>query len=202
VEQWAGWLAPAATMIAALMTAANLGTRVTGWGFVIFTIGAVAWSLEAWLTHQPNLLWSNGFLALVGVVGVYRWLGRRAVLEDGAQRAAHRSERSGRPLYPVHALEGKPVEGPEGFIVGHVVGAMADCRSGQISYFVIKRGGISDRDELRAIARRDMALGEPLRTRMRESDLAAAAPVTPNAWPHDIGASPPRENANLQEAGA
>jgi hypothetical protein len=201
VEQWAGWLAPAATMIAALMTAANLGTRVTGWGFVIFTIAAAAWCLEAWLTHQPNLLLSNGFLALVDIVGVYRWLGRRAVLEDGAQRAARRSKRSGRPLYPVHALEGKPVEGLGGVVVGHVGGAIADCRSGQISYFVIKRGGISDRDELRAIARRDMALGEPLRTRMRESDLAAAAPVEPDAWPHEISGSPSRRDACLQEAG-
>jgi hypothetical protein len=29
----AGWVAPAATMIAAMMTAANLGARVIGWGF-------------------------------------------------------------------------------------------------------------------------------------------------------------------------
>jgi hypothetical protein len=79
---------------------------------------------------------------------------------------------------------------------------MADCRSGRISYFVIKRAGISDRDQLRAIARRDMVLGEPLRTQLRESDLAAAAPVTPDAWPHDLGASLPRENASLQEVGA
>lgn len=32
----ASWLAPAATMIAAIMTASNAGTRMTGWGFVLF----------------------------------------------------------------------------------------------------------------------------------------------------------------------
>jgi hypothetical protein len=30
-------------MIAAMMTPANLGARVTGWGFVLFSVGAVAW---------------------------------------------------------------------------------------------------------------------------------------------------------------
>ena len=43
MEGLAGWVALAATCIAALMTASNLGARVTGWGFVIFTIGAAAW---------------------------------------------------------------------------------------------------------------------------------------------------------------
>jgi hypothetical protein len=198
----AGWLAPAATMMAALMTAANLGTRITGWGFLIFTIGALAWCVDAWLTHQPNLLWSNGFLALVDAVGVYRWLGRRAVLEDGARRAARHSKRSGRPLYPIHTLEGQAVEGPDGFVIGHVVGAMADCRSGRIAYFVIKRGGIGDRDQLRAIAWRDMALGNPLRTRVRDSDLAASAPITPNAWPERVAGSSPPACSNFRKAPA
>lgn len=39
VEAVAAWVAPVATMIAAVMTAANLGARVTGWGFVVFVIG-------------------------------------------------------------------------------------------------------------------------------------------------------------------
>ena len=39
----AGWIAPIATAIAAIMTASNLGTRVTGWGFVVFAVGSIAW---------------------------------------------------------------------------------------------------------------------------------------------------------------
>ena len=37
------WLAAGATMIAALMTAANLGARITGWGFAMFALGSGAW---------------------------------------------------------------------------------------------------------------------------------------------------------------
>ncbi len=43
MESIATWLAPIATTIAALMTASNLGTRITGWGFVVFTVGSLAW---------------------------------------------------------------------------------------------------------------------------------------------------------------
>ena len=51
----AEWVAPIATMIAALMTAANLGPRVTGWGFVVFTVGAIAWAAIGLATGQSNL---------------------------------------------------------------------------------------------------------------------------------------------------
>ena len=33
------WLAAGATIAGALMTASNLGTRVTGWGFALFAAG-------------------------------------------------------------------------------------------------------------------------------------------------------------------
>jgi hypothetical protein len=38
----AAWIAPAATVIAAVMTAANLGARITDWGFVVFTVGSTS----------------------------------------------------------------------------------------------------------------------------------------------------------------
>jgi hypothetical protein len=78
----AGWVAPAATMIAAIMTAANLGSRVTGWGFAVFCVGAVSWIIVGAGTGQQNLLLSNAFLLLVDVVGVWRWLGRKARYDD------------------------------------------------------------------------------------------------------------------------
>jgi hypothetical protein len=185
VEQFAGWLAPIATMIAAVMTASNLGTRVTGWGFVVFTVGALAWCAVALASHQSNLLWSNAFLAIVDAIGIYRWLRRRALLEDGANRAAKTSRRRGKPLFPVHTLEGRPVAGADGIVVAHVVGAMADCRTGRIRYFVVKRGGIAESDQLRAIAWRDMVVANPLRTTLRESELAASLPISPDDWPQE-----------------
>ena len=37
------WIATLATIGAALMTASNLGPRITGYGFIVFTVGALAW---------------------------------------------------------------------------------------------------------------------------------------------------------------
>lgn len=135
MDQWISLVAALATIIAAIMTAANLGTRVTGWGFVIFTVGAYAWTIDAALTHQTSLLWSNAFLAIVDAIGIYRWLGRRARLEDGADAAAGKSRTEHRPLFPVFALEGSSLHGRDGFEVAHIVGAMADCRSGKIDWW-------------------------------------------------------------------
>src|SRR5947209_6123349 len=37
------WVAPITGVSAAIMVAINLGTRFTGWGFVVFTVSSVAW---------------------------------------------------------------------------------------------------------------------------------------------------------------
>jgi hypothetical protein len=55
-----GWVALAATCIAALLTASNLAARVTGWGFVIFMIGAVAWILVGAATGAVGLVRGYG----------------------------------------------------------------------------------------------------------------------------------------------
>ena len=61
----AGWIAPIATMIAAMITAANLGARVTGWGFVIFTMGSIGWSIVGLSSGQTNLFLTNMVLTVV-----------------------------------------------------------------------------------------------------------------------------------------
>src|SRR6476469_1657017 len=102
MEELSGWVAPIATALAAGMTPANLGTRVTGWGFVVFTIGSVAWTSYGVVTGQSNLLWQNLFLTAVNLTGIWRWLGRQARLEDGAKSAAEKSEwQPGPALFPV-----------------------------------------------------------------------------------------------------
>lgn len=37
------------------MTASHLDYRVTGWGFVVFAIGALFWSLVGFFTDQTEL---------------------------------------------------------------------------------------------------------------------------------------------------
>ena len=139
----AGWIAPAATMIAAVMTAANLGTRVTGWGFAVFAIGAVAWIIVGAQTGQQNLLLSNAFLLLVDIVGVWRWLGRRARYDAGAEAASARSARASVPtLFALSGLEGMAVRDTDGETVATIVDAMATSDDGRIAYVVVREGGV------------------------------------------------------------
>ena len=138
----AAWIAPAATMIAAMMVAGNFNTRVTGWGFVVYTIGAIAWCVQGVVTGQHNLLWANGFLLLVDIVGIYRWLFRRARLDEGARKAVEESRASDRPmLFPVSRFAEAVLRGPGGQPVGRIVDAMAECGSGRISYIMLSEGG-------------------------------------------------------------
>ena len=37
------WIATIATVVAASMTASNLGSRITGYGFAVFLIGSLSW---------------------------------------------------------------------------------------------------------------------------------------------------------------
>lgn len=140
--QWASWVAPAATMVAAIMTAANLGARITGWGFVVFTIGSLGWIMVAIGSGQSNLLWTNMLLTLVNIVGIIRWLGRTARLEDGA---AHAEETSGAGRAPqlisIGLLADCEIMGRDG-PVAHGVGAMIDSATGKLSYLVAREGGI------------------------------------------------------------
>ena len=93
METAANWVAPIATTLAAIMVAANLGTRITGWGFVVFSIGSIGWIVIGAVTGQANLLWQNVFLLGVNVVGIWRWLGIRARYEKGAEAATDATAR-------------------------------------------------------------------------------------------------------------
>jgi len=141
------WLATVATVVAASMTASNLGSRVTGYGFVMFTFGALCWIAAGILSHQPALLWTNIVLVVLDIFGIWRWLGRQARVEEGAHNAAVSSEaRPGEALFPISLLSRAPVEcgGEE---VGHCVDAMAGCRSGRLSYVVVSQGGVAGMGE-------------------------------------------------------
>lgn len=130
----AGWIAPAATMIAAMMTAANLGARVTGWGFVVFSVGSVAWTTVGLTSGQTNLVLSNAFLTVVNLVGIWRWLGRQATYDKGSSAAADASARHPVPsLYPAGGVIGAKLTGPGGEAVGTVVDAMLGCGDNAIA---------------------------------------------------------------------
>lgn len=143
MEQIASILAPVATTLAALIVASNFGARVTGWGFVIFTIGSIAWAALGAATGQPNLLWQNIVLTGLNAFGIWRWLGRQARIEEGAEAASEQSRTEpGEDLFPVSLLSRAPVLCGDGSRAGDCVDAMAGCSTGRLRYLVLSRGGV------------------------------------------------------------
>lgn len=137
------WIATIATVIAASMTASNLGSRITGYGFAVFLVGSLAWLAAGMLTGQPALVWTNAVLTALNIFGVWRWLGRQARVEEGARTASEASvDTPGEALFPISLLSRAPVVN-KGNVLGHCVDAMAGCRSGRVDYVVVSQGGVA-----------------------------------------------------------
>ena len=179
-------LAPVATMVAAMMTAANISARVTGWGFVVFTVGSLAWCAVAIASGQQNLLITNGFLFLVNLVGVWRWLGRVAVHEDGARAAEVKSEHAAAPaLIAVSNLVGRKVTDDTDEVIGGVIGVMAAYDDGKIAYIVVGVGGIAGVGQ-RLVAidwSKVVTVDDHIRTSITGREISAAPDVDPKDWP-------------------
>jgi len=139
-----GWVATIATISAALMTASNLGPRITGYGFAVFTVGSLSWLAIGITTGQRALVWTNIVLTGLNLFGIWRWLGRQARIEEGATSAAEASEQApGESLFPVSLLLKAPIEDGQGKLLGTCVDAMAGCSSGKLHYVVASQGGIA-----------------------------------------------------------
>lgn len=87
MEEVANWVAPIATTLAAVLVAANLGSKITGYGFIVFCVGSIAWMAVGYYLGQNNLIWQNVVLLVVNVIGVWRWLGLRARYDKAAEAA-------------------------------------------------------------------------------------------------------------------
>jgi hypothetical protein len=186
LETIAGWVAPIATMIAAMMTAANLGARVTGWGFVVFIVGSICWSVVGFGSGQANLLATNAFLTLVNLVGIWRWLGRQRAYEDGGRSAKRASRRSSAPtLFTATGIAGMPVCDRAGDAMGTAVEALVECETGQISYIVVASGGLGGIDErLRAVARAHIEFScDRLIASLSARDFEQLPQLQPGDWP-------------------
>lgn len=180
------WIAPTATMIAAVMTAANLGARVTGLGFVVFSLGSVCWAWIGLSSGQTNLLASNSFLTLINLVGIWRWLGRQRAYEEGGQSAAEASRRSAHPtLFAGSQVNGIDVLDLNGGRVGVTVEALMSCENGTLSYVVVRSGGIAGVGEvLRAVPRSALVLSSEYFSLRHSSAWFAKLPALRDGqWP-------------------
>jgi hypothetical protein len=191
MEDLAGWIAPIATMIAAMMTAANLGARVTGCSFVVFTVGSIGWSIVGFSSGQTNLVATNGYLTVVNAVGIWRWLGRQRAYEDGSASAKAASRQSSSPtLFTATGLGGMEVVDGAGGTVGQSVEALMTCESAEIAHVVVASGGLGGLDEtLRAVPRGDLRFGsDRLALLITAEAFAQLSPLAPGDW---LGEIPP-----------
>ena len=70
------WYGAIAAVIAALVVATNLSTRVTGWAFVLFVTSSLALTAWGFLSDDADGIgWQNIALLLINLWGVYRYLG-------------------------------------------------------------------------------------------------------------------------------
>ena len=75
LETTAAWSATATGILAAVLVSLNLGVRITGWAFVIFTISSVAWMATALIRGDNEaLLIQNAVMFVINLIGIYRYL--------------------------------------------------------------------------------------------------------------------------------
>jgi len=186
MDQSLSWIATAATIVAASVTASNLGARITGYGFAIFTVGSVAWLSVGLGTGQPALVWTNAVLTFLNLFGVWRWLGRQARLEEGGIAAAKESrEAPTETLFPVSVLTKGEVVDRDGQPVGRCVDAMAGCSSGRIAYVVVAEGGLAGVGEsLRRLPWAGCKVNEGrLDAPVAQAQFCALDQLAPDRWP-------------------
>ena len=186
MESIAIWVAPIATTIAALMTASNLGSRITGYGFIVFTLGSLAWLTLGIATGQANLLWQNIILTGLNLFGTWRWLGRQAKIEDGGATAQGRStELASETLFAASLLTRAKLVAADGAELGSNVEAMLGCSSGRPAYLVVAAGGLAGVGEtLRRVEWRDAKVeGDQIVTTLTSADFAEAATLERDRWP-------------------
>ena len=68
------WYATVSGVIAALMLAADINRKVTGFGFVLFCTMNIAWIAFARMDDTGGLMWQNILLFGVNLIGVWQYL--------------------------------------------------------------------------------------------------------------------------------
>jgi uncharacterized membrane protein YphA (DoxX/SURF4 family) len=78
------WIAAIGTMIAAALIAADLGRKVTGYGFVLFCAVAATWIVSGLTNDALPIAAMNGVLLAINAWGVWQYLlnpRKKAVIE-------------------------------------------------------------------------------------------------------------------------
>ena len=68
------WIAAIGTMLAAALIAADLGRKVTGYGFVLFCAVSVTWIVSGLTSNAMPIAAMNAILLLINAWGVWQYL--------------------------------------------------------------------------------------------------------------------------------
>ena len=182
------WIAVTATIVAALLTAANLGARVTGSGFVMYTLASAIWIATGVMNDfEPlSVVVMHSVLLFINLFGVWRWLGRERRYEDSREHAQKRSRWAHVPtLFSACSMIGSSVAGRGTDSLGTVVDAMFNSDKKSIAYVVISEGGIAGAGEtLRAVPPEHLKFeDESIVCDLSESDWRALPPIENDHWP-------------------
>ena len=195
----ADWIASVATVGGALMTGVNLGTRVTGWGFVVFAVGSAAWIVAGLEGDELSVVITDGILLVINLFAVWRWLGRQSRYEDSGARAAAHSRGAPVPtLFPAGSLVGASIKGPDDATRGVVAEAMLNCDDKSLAYVVVGEGGVAGAGEtLRVLAPEALRLhGDTVRCDLTDAEWRALPTTEHRRWPTAPPKDAPRSGAH------
>lgn len=68
------WFASLTCIAAALLVSINAGRKISGFGFVVFSISSAAWIAAATMEGESPLAIQNMVLLGINLFGVYRYL--------------------------------------------------------------------------------------------------------------------------------
>jgi hypothetical protein len=68
------WIAALGTMCAAGLIAADLGRKVTGWGFVLFCAVSITWIVSGLTSNALPIAMMNAILLAINAWGVWQYL--------------------------------------------------------------------------------------------------------------------------------
>ena len=71
------WIASIGTIIAAALIALDRGRRLTGWGFVLFTVVSLMWIYSGLVKDAMPIAAMNVVLLIINAWGVWRYLIRK-----------------------------------------------------------------------------------------------------------------------------
>jgi len=91
------WMGAIGAILAAALIAADLGRRVTGWGFALFSVVSVVWIVSGLTaTDGMPIAVQNGLLLLINLYGVWQFLlspKKKREIEEAEKIAAQAKEK-------------------------------------------------------------------------------------------------------------